>query len=85
MAKQRKKTQGQAPAAPAETSSIVGKLREFKAFFEQSQVEIKKVTWPTRKETVTTCVAVLALTAVMAAFLGLVDLGVSKLVQVILS
>ncbi|MDK2955120.1 MAG: preprotein translocase subunit SecE [Desulfovibrionales bacterium] len=85
MAKKRKKTQGQETAGPSTVVSPANKLKEFKEFFEQSKVEIKKVAWPTRKETVATCVAVLALVAVMAVFLGLVDLSVSKLVQIILS
>jgi preprotein translocase subunit SecE len=85
MAKKRKKTQGQESAGQSTVAAPVGKLKEFKEFFEQSKVEIKKVAWPTRKETVTTCVAVLALVTVMAVFLGLVDLSVSRLVQMILS
>jgi preprotein translocase subunit SecE len=85
MAKRKKKSQGPAQTTQAEAGTLMGKAREFREFFDQSKVELKKITWPTRKETVTTCVAVLALVAVVAAFLGLVDLGASKLVQVILS
>lgn len=66
-------------------SGLVGKLREFKEFFEESKVEIKKVVWPTRKEAVATCIAVLVLVLVMSLFLGIVDLGFSKLIAAILS
>ena len=41
--------------------------------------------WPTRKETVATCIAVLALVVVMSVYLGLVDLGLTHLVKFILS
>ena len=66
-------------------SSVVGKLGEFKEFLELSKVEIKKVVWPTRKETIVTSVAVLILVVVMAAFLGIVDAGLAKLLQLVLS
>ena len=61
-----------------------GKLRQFKDFFEESKAEIKKVVWPTRKETIATSIAVVIFTVVVAVFLGLVDLGLSKLVSIIL-
>jgi preprotein translocase subunit SecE len=70
---------------PATSTGIKEKIAEFMEFLELSKVEIKKVTWPTRKETVATSMAVLALVVVMSLFLGLVDLGLSKLIQLILS
>ncbi|MBN2141682.1 MAG: preprotein translocase subunit SecE [Desulfovibrionaceae bacterium] len=84
MAKEKKVSKaGQSQkAAP---STAVSKVREFKEFLEESKVEIKKVVWPSRKETVTTSVAVIVFTLAMAIFLGLVDLGLSKLVKFILS
>jgi len=63
----------------------VEKAKEFKTFLDESRVEMKKVTWPTRKETVTTSVAVLILVVLMSLFLGIVDLGLSKLVEYLLS
>ena len=73
--------------AEVETSagSVTGKIEEFKEFLELSKVEIKKVTWPTRKETVTTSVAVMVLVVVMTIFLGIVDATLTKLVRFILS
>ncbi|MBG0778177.1 MAG: preprotein translocase subunit SecE [Desulfovibrionaceae bacterium] len=75
---------GTGPAAP-QTSQVAGKVAQLKDFFEESKVELKKVTWPTRKETTTTSIAVLVLVVVMSLFLGIVDLGLSKLVELILS
>jgi len=69
----------------ASGGSLTAKIQQFREFFEQSKVEIKKVTWPTRKETISTGVAVLILTLVMAVFLGVVDLALSRLVEFILS
>ncbi|MCM0753744.1 preprotein translocase subunit SecE [Desulfovibrio aminophilus] len=68
-----------------QATGLIGKIGELKTFFEESKVEIKKVVWPTRKETVTTCIAVLVLVLVMSLFLGIVDLGFSKIIEAILS
>ncbi len=81
----KKMKSGDAADETSAASSVKGKVEEFKEFFELSKVEIKKVTWPTRKETIATSMAVLVLVVVMTLFLGIVDLGLSKLMQFILS
>ncbi|MEK6246411.1 MAG: preprotein translocase subunit SecE [Pseudomonadota bacterium] len=47
--------------------------QEFLAFAREALVEVKKVVWPTRKETVQTTAAVFAFVAVMAVYLWLSD------------
>ncbi|MFZ5813510.1 MAG: preprotein translocase subunit SecE [Thermodesulfobacteriota bacterium] len=64
---------------------VKGKIDRAREFYEQARVELKKITWPTRKETVNTGVAVLILVVVMALFLGLVDLGLARLIEFILA
>ncbi len=54
-------------------------------FIREVKVELKKVTWPTRKQTTGTTIVVILFVFVVAAFLGLFDLGLSKLVQVVLT
>ncbi|QLA16519.1 preprotein translocase subunit SecE [Desulfolutivibrio sulfoxidireducens] len=71
--------------AGAPVSMVKGKIDKAREFYEQARVELKKVTWPTRKETVNTGVAVLLLVVVMSLFLGLVDLGLARLVELILA
>lgn len=68
-----------------EQKGLLSQLAAFKAYFEQSKAEMRKVTWPTLKETKTTSIVVLVFVAVMVVFLGLVDLGFSKLIALILS
>ena len=80
-----KGSSGQQGNETPEVSGVASKAQELKVFFEEAQVELKKVTWPTRKETITTCVAVLILVVVMSLFLGIVDLGLSKVVEAVLS
>ncbi len=47
--------------------------REFVTFARESVAEVKKVVWPTRKETMQTTAAVFAFVVVMAVFLWLSD------------
>ncbi len=54
-------------------------------FVREVKVELKKVTWPTRKQTTGTTIVVIIFVFVVAGFLGLFDLGLSKLVQVVLT
>ncbi|MER2169423.1 preprotein translocase subunit SecE [Paenisporosarcina quisquiliarum] len=48
-------------------------------FFKNVMSEMRKVSWPKRKELAKYTVIVLATVAVMAVFFALVDLGVSEL------
>lgn len=63
---------------------IMGKAEEFKDYLELSKAELRKVTWPTLKETRATSLVVMGFVVVMSIFLGLVDLGLSKLIAAIL-
>src|SRR5687767_2232455 len=47
--------------------------QEFLAFSRESLAEVKKVVWPTRKETMQTTAAVFAFVVVMAVFLWVSD------------
>ena len=47
--------------------------REFALFAGESVAEVKKVVWPTRKETIQTTAAVFAFVVVMAIFLWISD------------
>ncbi len=54
-------------------------------FIREVKVELKKVTWPTRKQTTGTTIVVILFVFVVAAFLGLFDYSLSTLVQVVLT
>jgi preprotein translocase subunit SecE len=66
----------------------MGKIKEFwqttKQFFREVRVELKKVTWPSRKETIASTSVVLITVVMVAFFLGMVDLGLSRLVRIFL-
>ena len=50
-------------------------------FINESIVEAKRVVWPTRKETIQMTITVFILVAVMAVFLGLVDITFSYMIN----
>jgi len=54
-------------------------------FFREVKVELKKVVWPTRKQTTGTTVVVVIFVFIVAVFLGVFDYSLSKLVQVVLT
>ncbi|HUU51243.1 MAG TPA: preprotein translocase subunit SecE [Nitrospinota bacterium] len=45
------------------------------------KIEFKKVSWPSRKDTMMSTSVVLVAVFIIAVFLGFVDLGLSKLVK----
>ena len=49
-------------------------MRKIFAFFQESFAELKKVTWPSREETVASTKVVIVSTLIIAVMLGLVDL-----------
>jgi len=64
------------------------KIKEFwqkaKQFFREVRVELKKVTWPSRKETIASTSVVLITVVLVSFFLGIVDLGLSRLIKIFL-
>jgi len=62
----------------------VGFFRSISTFFTDVRSEFKRVTWPTREATLQSTGVVLFLTIVVAIFLGLVDLGLSEAVQILI-
>jgi len=64
------------------------KIKEFwkaaNQFFREVRVELKKVTWPSRKETIASTSVVLITVILMGFFLGIVDLGLSRLIKIFL-
>ena len=60
-------------------------FEKFRDFFEESKIEMKKVAYPTQKQTIATCTSVLILVLIVSIYLGVVDIILSKIVQAILS
>ena len=58
-------------------------MKKIIAFFQESFAELKKVTWPSREETVASTKVVIVSTIIIALMLGLVDLLLSELVSLL--
>lgn len=53
-------------------------------YFQESKAELKKVIWPTKKQTINHTLLVIGFSLGMALFLGAVDYGLTKLIEFIL-
>jgi preprotein translocase subunit SecE len=50
-------------------------------YFIDSYQELKKVTWPTRKQLIRDTLIVIVSSIAVTAFIGLIDLGLTKLLE----
>ena len=71
--------------AELQKKGITQRIEDLRVFFDQAKVELKKVVWPDKQETISTSSAVLLLVVVMALFLGVVDLVLTKIIAAVLS
>ena len=78
---QRKQPAATSPVAIKPKDNIVSKSTQF---LREVKVELKKVTWPSRKQTIGSTVVVIALVMLISLFLGVVDLGISSLIRIVL-
>lgn len=75
----------QAQTPEEKTSAKPNPVTRLINYVEASRAELRKVTWPTLKDTRKATIAVLGFVALMAVILGLIDLGLSSLIKAILS
>jgi preprotein translocase subunit SecE len=59
-------------------------MDQVKLFLRDVKMEMKKVTWPTRKETLAATAMVIILSVLVAFFLGILDVALAKLVSTVL-
>ena len=64
--------------------SIKEKFEAAKQFLREVRTELKKVTWPSRKDTLSGTLVVLVAVFIIAIFLGVVDSGLSNLIKALL-
>lgn len=53
-------------------------------YLKESRDEMKRVVWPTRREATKHTVLVIAISLAVAAFLGLIDFGLNRLLEFII-
>ena len=59
-------------------------MQNVKSFLESVKVELAKVTWPTRKETIATTGVVVVIIFLISIYLGACDIVLAKLMRLIL-
>jgi len=59
-------------------------MQKITAFMESVKIELGKVTWPTRQETIATTGVVVMIVFLISIYLGACDIVLSKLMRVIL-
>ena len=59
-------------------------LRQGTDFFKEAWQELKKVYWPSRKETYAATLVVIVLVVLISIYLAVVDLGLTKAIQAII-
>jgi preprotein translocase subunit SecE len=62
----------------------MGRTEAIRQFLREVRVELKKVTWPSRKETIYATLFVLVSVFIFGFFLGMVDVGLSRLMRWVL-
>ena len=72
------------PTKSESTGKIKGIVDQSIQFLREVKVELKKVAWPSRKQTIGSTAVVLILVFIISAFLGIVDMGLSGLVRLVL-
>jgi len=65
-------------------SFIKEKFKITKQFLIEVKTELKKVTWPSKKDTLSGTLVVIIAVFIIAVFLGIVDSGLSNLIKVLL-
>jgi preprotein translocase subunit SecE len=75
-----RKAQAAQPTAPVEPSAMMPKVGPVK-YVGQVRQEMRKVVWPTQRETVVTTILVMVMVILMGAFFFVVDMIVSAGVQ----
>ncbi|MBN1256062.1 MAG: preprotein translocase subunit SecE [Deltaproteobacteria bacterium] len=59
-------------------------VKKIVQFLKEVKFELKRVTWPSRKETLAGTVVVLVIVMIVAVFLGIVDIGLAELIKMVL-
>ncbi|MCP4345806.1 MAG: preprotein translocase subunit SecE [Desulfobacterales bacterium] len=76
----RKKNHSSATLAKSGIGGFVDKCIQF---LREVKAELKKVTWPPRKNTIGSTFVVIILVIIISVFLGLVDAGLSNLIRLV--
>lgn len=63
---------------------VKDRIESVKAYFRDVYLEGKRITWPSRKDALKGTYVVLITVVISAIFLGIVDVGLAKIIQALL-
>lgn len=69
---------------PSAVPIKIGHLDKGLQFLREAKAELKKVTWPSKKQTIGSTAVVIVLVMIISLFLGLVDMTLSSLMHIVL-
>jgi preprotein translocase subunit SecE len=78
-------TEAEDRVSKSASKSVAKSENRLVRYFKETRAELRKVTWPTRRQATNLSLIVLGVTIAMAIFLGAVDLLFSTLVQLLIS
>lgn len=79
-------TRKKQPQQPRKASPVPvknGYMEKAMQYLREVRAELRKVTWPSKKQTVGTTAVVIVLVMIISVFLGLVDMSLSGLIRLI--
>ena len=76
---------GQPPARTATGAPKKNIFEKSIQFLREVRIELKKVVWPSRKQTLGTTAVVLILVLIISVFLGVIDFGLTTIIQSVLN
>jgi len=59
-------------------------MQKIEQFLSDAKAELKRVTWPSRKQTMASTLVVIMIVFIMAIYFGIIDFGLAKLIKFIL-
>ena len=83
--KQVAKAKAKAPARDTAAGGKASFVQRAVQFLREVKTELKKVAWPSRKQTISSTGVVVVLVVIISAFLGLVDMVLVRLVRLVIS
>ena len=60
-------------------------IEKIRQFLREFKIEMKKVTWPSRKETISSTMIVIVMVLIISMYLGVVDMVLSRAIAYVLS
>jgi preprotein translocase subunit SecE len=63
---------------------MINKLKKIPNFLKEVQEELKKVNWSSRQELIAAAIIVIITCVLLTSYIAVVDLGLSKLIQILL-